>query len=121
MIPAVVPAYVLHGLTSIGIGIAKRAGYYPLITDAAAGTNLAGNVRLTAAAGVAYALSLLAAAAWLLALAFRPGPPLRRAAPGSRGRDRRRLSSGSRFPSSMAARRVEALVGEDEARRVMEF
>jgi O-antigen/teichoic acid export membrane protein len=43
VIPVVVLAYLLHGaflLVSIGIGIEKRARYYPLITAAAAGTNI---------------------------------------------------------------------------------
>lgn len=49
VIPVVVLAYLLHGaflLTSIGIGIEKKAGYYPLVTAAAAGTNVAGNLLL---------------------------------------------------------------------------
>jgi len=44
VIPVVVLAYLLHGaflLLSIGIGIEKRARYYPMITAAAAGTNIA--------------------------------------------------------------------------------
>jgi O-antigen/teichoic acid export membrane protein len=44
VIPVVALAYLLHGvflLTSIGIGLEKKAGYYPLITAAAAATNLA--------------------------------------------------------------------------------
>jgi O-antigen/teichoic acid export membrane protein len=43
VIPVVVLAYLLHGaflLVSIGIGIEKRARYYPMITAAAAGTNI---------------------------------------------------------------------------------
>jgi O-antigen/teichoic acid export membrane protein len=49
VIPVVVLAYLLHGaflLTSIGIGIEKKARYYPLITAAAAGTNIALNLAL---------------------------------------------------------------------------
>jgi O-antigen/teichoic acid export membrane protein len=49
VVPVVTLAYVLHGgflLTSIGIGISKKARYYPLITAAAAGTNLAANFLL---------------------------------------------------------------------------
>jgi O-antigen/teichoic acid export membrane protein len=44
VIPVVVLAYLLHGaflLLSIGIGIEKRARYYPMITAAAATTNIA--------------------------------------------------------------------------------
>jgi O-antigen/teichoic acid export membrane protein len=43
IVPVVVLAYVLQGaflLTSIGIGIEKRARYYPLVTFAAAATNV---------------------------------------------------------------------------------
>jgi O-antigen/teichoic acid export membrane protein len=43
VIPVVVLAYLLHGaflLVSIGIGIEKRARYYPMITACAAGTNI---------------------------------------------------------------------------------
>jgi O-antigen/teichoic acid export membrane protein len=43
VIPVVVLAYLLHGaflLVSIGIGIEKRARYYPMITAVAAGTNI---------------------------------------------------------------------------------
>ncbi len=49
VIPVVVCAYVLHGvflLTSIGIGIEKKARYYPIVTAAAAGTNVAANLLL---------------------------------------------------------------------------
>lgn len=49
VIPVVVLAYLLHGaflLSSIGIGIEKKARYYPLITAAAAGTNVAANLLL---------------------------------------------------------------------------
>lgn len=43
VIPVVVLAYLLHGaflLTSIGIGIEKKARYYPMITAAAAATDV---------------------------------------------------------------------------------
>jgi O-antigen/teichoic acid export membrane protein len=46
VVPIVSLAYLLHGtflLTSIGIGIEKKARYYPLITACAAAVNLAGN------------------------------------------------------------------------------
>ncbi len=49
IVPIVTCAYVLHGLfllTSIGIGVARQAGYYPLITAAAATANLGGNLVL---------------------------------------------------------------------------
>ncbi len=49
VIPVVVLAYLLHGvflLTSIGIGIEKKARYYPMVTAAAAATNIALNVAL---------------------------------------------------------------------------
>jgi O-antigen/teichoic acid export membrane protein len=49
IIPVVAFAYVLHGaflLTSIGIGIEKQARYYPIITGAAAATNIAANFAL---------------------------------------------------------------------------
>jgi O-antigen/teichoic acid export membrane protein len=49
VIPVVALAYLLHGvflLTSIGIGIEKKARYYPLVTGAAAATNVAVNFAL---------------------------------------------------------------------------
>jgi O-antigen/teichoic acid export membrane protein len=49
VIPVVALAYLLHGvflLTSIGIGLEKKAGYYPLITAAAAATNLSADFLL---------------------------------------------------------------------------
>jgi O-antigen/teichoic acid export membrane protein len=49
VVPIVTLAYLLHGaflLTSIGIGISKRARYYPVITASAAAVNLAGNLLL---------------------------------------------------------------------------
>jgi O-antigen/teichoic acid export membrane protein len=45
-VPVVALAYLLHGvflLTSIGIGIERRARYYPLVTAVAAGVNVAAN------------------------------------------------------------------------------
>lgn len=47
VVPIVVLAYLLHGfflLTSIGIGIEKKARYYPLITLAAAAANIGLNL-----------------------------------------------------------------------------
>lgn len=55
VIPVVALAYLLHGvflLTSIGIGLEKKAGYYPLITAAAAATNLAANFALIPSLGM---------------------------------------------------------------------
>jgi len=49
VVPVVVLAYLLHGLfllTSIGIAIEKKTRYYPVITAAAAGTNLVANFAL---------------------------------------------------------------------------
>jgi O-antigen/teichoic acid export membrane protein len=49
VIPVVALAYVLHGaflLTSVGIGIRKEARYYPLVTAAAAATNVVANLAL---------------------------------------------------------------------------
>jgi O-antigen/teichoic acid export membrane protein len=49
VVPIVTLAYLLHGaflLTSIGIGIEKKARYYPLITGSAAAVNLAANFLL---------------------------------------------------------------------------
>jgi O-antigen/teichoic acid export membrane protein len=49
VVPIVTLAYVLHGvflLTSIGIGIEKKARYYPLVTLASAGTNVVANLVL---------------------------------------------------------------------------
>jgi O-antigen/teichoic acid export membrane protein len=46
IVPVVALAYLLHGvflLTSIGIGIERRARFYPIVTAAAAGVNLAAN------------------------------------------------------------------------------
>lgn len=49
IIPVVALAYLLHGLfllTSVGIGIARQARYYPVVTAAAAVTNVGANVLL---------------------------------------------------------------------------
>ncbi len=46
VVPVVALAYLLHGvflLTSIGIGIERRARFYPLVTAAAAAVNVAAN------------------------------------------------------------------------------
>ena len=49
MIPVIALAYLLHGvflLTSIGIGIERKARYYPIVTGAAAAVNLVLNFAL---------------------------------------------------------------------------
>jgi O-antigen/teichoic acid export membrane protein len=49
IVPVVALAYLLHGaflLGSVGIGIEKRARYYPMITAAAAAANVGGNFLL---------------------------------------------------------------------------
>jgi O-antigen/teichoic acid export membrane protein len=49
VIPVIALAYLLHGvflLTSIGIGIEKKARYYPIVTGAAAAVNLVLNFAL---------------------------------------------------------------------------
>jgi O-antigen/teichoic acid export membrane protein len=49
VIPVVALAYLLHGvflLGSIGIGISRRASYYPIVTAAAAATNITLNLAL---------------------------------------------------------------------------
>lgn len=66
LVPVVALAYVLHGLfllTSIGIGISKKARYYPLVTLAAAVVNIAANLLLIPRMGVA-------GAAWATVLAY---------------------------------------------------
>jgi O-antigen/teichoic acid export membrane protein len=66
VIPVVALAYVLHGaflLTSVGIGIRKEARYYPMVTAAAAGTNLAANFALIPRFG-------MMGAAWATALSY---------------------------------------------------
>ncbi len=55
LVPVVALAYLLHGvflLTSIGIGISKKARYYPIVTLASAGTNVAGNLLLIPPFGI---------------------------------------------------------------------
>ena len=66
VIPVVALAYLLHGvflLTSIGIGIEKRARYYPLVTGAAAATNVAANFALIPRLG-------MMGAAWATVLSY---------------------------------------------------
>jgi O-antigen/teichoic acid export membrane protein len=66
VIPVVVLAYLLHGvflLTSVGIGIAKAARRYPLITAVAAGVNLAANFALIPRFG-------MMGAAWATVLSY---------------------------------------------------
>jgi O-antigen/teichoic acid export membrane protein len=55
VVPVVTFAYVLHGLfllTSIGIGIERKARYYPVVTAVAATTNLVANLVLIPALGM---------------------------------------------------------------------
>ena len=66
VIPVVALAYLLHGcflLTSIGIGIEKKARYYPLVTGAAAATNVAANFALIPHFG-------MTGAAWATVLSY---------------------------------------------------
>ena len=66
VIPVVALAYLLHGvflLTSVGIGIARQARYYPMVTAAAAATNVAANLVLIPRFGVM-------GAAWATVLAY---------------------------------------------------
>jgi O-antigen/teichoic acid export membrane protein len=66
VIPVVALAYVLHGvflLTSVGIGIRKEARYYPMVTAAAAATNVAANFALIPAFGIL-------GAAWATVLSY---------------------------------------------------
>lgn len=66
VIPVVALAYVLHGaflLTSVGIGIRKEARYYPLVTAAAAVTNIAANFALIPPFGIL-------GAAWATVLSY---------------------------------------------------
>jgi O-antigen/teichoic acid export membrane protein len=66
VIPVVVLAYLLHGaflLTSVGIGIAKAARRYPLITAVAAGVNLVANFALIPRHGIM-------GAAWATVLSY---------------------------------------------------
>jgi O-antigen/teichoic acid export membrane protein len=76
IIPVVALAYLLHGvflLTSVGIGIARQARYYPIVTGAAAATNVAANFALIphfGAMGAAWATVLAYAVMALLGHAF---------------------------------------------------
>jgi O-antigen/teichoic acid export membrane protein len=66
VIPVVVLAYLFHGgflLTSIGIGIEKKARYYPLITAVAAAANIGLNLALIPRFG-------MMGAAWATAVAY---------------------------------------------------
>jgi O-antigen/teichoic acid export membrane protein len=66
VIPVVALAYLLHGvflLGSIGIGISRRASYYPIVTAAAAATNLALNLVLIPRSG-------MVGAAWATVAAY---------------------------------------------------
>jgi len=66
VVPVVALAYLLHGaflLTSIGIGISKDTRYYPMITAAAALTNIVANVALIPRLG-------MLGAAWATVLAY---------------------------------------------------
>ncbi len=66
VIPVVVLAYLLHGvflLTSVGIGIAKAARRYPLITAVSAAVNLAANFALIPRLG-------MMGAAWATVLSY---------------------------------------------------
>jgi O-antigen/teichoic acid export membrane protein len=76
IIPVVALAYLLHGvflLTSVGIGIARQARYYPMVTAAAAATNVTANLLLIprfGAMGAAWATVLAYAVMALLGHAF---------------------------------------------------
>lgn len=84
IVPVVVLAYLLHGLfllTSIGIGIAKEARRYPLVTAVAAGVNVAANFALIprfGMLGAAWATVLsyaaMAALGWALSRPLYPIP-----------------------------------------------
>jgi O-antigen/teichoic acid export membrane protein len=66
VVPVVTLAYVLHGaflLGSVGIAIQKQARYYPMITAAAAVTNVAANFALIPRFGIL-------GAAWATVLAY---------------------------------------------------
>jgi O-antigen/teichoic acid export membrane protein len=66
VVPVVTLAYVLHGaflLGSVGIAIQKRARYYPIITAAAAATNVAANFALIPRFGIL-------GAAWATVLSY---------------------------------------------------
>ena len=76
IIPVVALAYLLHGvflLTSVGIGIARKARYYPMVTAAAAAANVTANLLLIprfGAMGAAWATVLAYAVMALLGHAF---------------------------------------------------
>jgi O-antigen/teichoic acid export membrane protein len=76
IIPVVALAYLLHGvflLTSVGIGIARQARYYPMVTGAAAATNVAANFALIprfGAIGAAWATVVAYAVMALLGFHF---------------------------------------------------
>jgi O-antigen/teichoic acid export membrane protein len=66
VIPVVALAYLLHGvflLTSIGIGIEKKARYYPMVTGAAAAANVGANFMLIPRFG-------MIGAAWATVLSY---------------------------------------------------
>lgn len=66
IIPVVALAYLLHGLfllTSVGIGIARQARFYPMVTAAAATANVAANLLLIPRFGAM-------GAAWATVLAY---------------------------------------------------
>jgi O-antigen/teichoic acid export membrane protein len=66
IVPVVALAYLLHGvflLTSVGIGIARAARYYPIVTAAAAAANVAANFALVPRLGAM-------GAAWSTVLAY---------------------------------------------------
>jgi len=66
VVPVITLAYVLHGaflLGSVGIGIRKKARYYPMITAVAAATNVAANFALIPRFGIL-------GAAWATVLAY---------------------------------------------------
>jgi O-antigen/teichoic acid export membrane protein len=76
IVPVVALAYLLHGaflLTSVGIGIDRKARYYPLITAVSAAVNLAANFALVptwGGPGAAWATVLSYAAMAALGLAI---------------------------------------------------
>jgi O-antigen/teichoic acid export membrane protein len=74
VVPVVALAYVLHGaflLGSIGIGIARAARYYPMVTAAAAAANIGANLVLVPRFGMmGAAWSTVLAYAVMLALGF---------------------------------------------------
>jgi len=80
VIPVIVLAFLLHGvflLTSIGIGIRKQTGYYPLISTAAAVTNVGVNLALIPRFGMmGAAWATVASYAVMAGLGFRIGQRL---------------------------------------------